>query len=120
MYEGERVMCKDNHLLGKFELRNIARGPRGTPEIDVTFEVDVNSILHVTAKDRKSGSKEEITIAREGEVSEAARVGEERADFCFWQRSKHEIDRMIRDAEKMASQDKAARGTSFFKVSKDY
>lgn len=91
VFEGERSLTKDNHLLGKFELSNIPPAPRGVPQIEVTFEVDVNSILHVSAKDLGSGSKEEITISREGD------------------RSKSEIERMIKEAEAMAEQDKVAR-----------
>lgn len=91
VFEGERSLTKDNHLLGKFELSNIPPAPRGVPQIEVTFEVDVNSILHVSAKDLGSGSKEEITISREGD------------------RSKSEIERMIKEAEAMAEQDKIAR-----------
>lgn len=53
VFEGERAMTKDNHLLGKFELQGIAPAPRGVPQIEVTFEVDVNSILHVSAKVRR-------------------------------------------------------------------
>ncbi len=50
VFEGERALTKDNHLLGKFELSGVPPAPRGTPQIEVTFEVDVNSILHVSAK----------------------------------------------------------------------
>jgi len=91
VFEGERAMTKDNHLLGKFELQGIPPAPRGTPQIEVTFEVDVNSILHVSAKDQGSGSKEEITISREGD------------------RSKADIERMVQEAQAMAEEDKKAR-----------
>jgi len=91
VFEGERAMTKDNHLLGKFELSGIPPAPRGTPQIEVSFEVDVNSVLHVSAKDQGSGSAESITITREGE------------------RSKADIERMIKEAEAMADEDKAAR-----------
>jgi heat shock protein 5 len=91
VFEGERAMTKDNHLLGKFELTGVPPAPRGTPQIEVTFEVDVNSILHVSAKDLGSGSKEEITISRDGA------------------RSQDEINRMVKEAQDMAEADKAAR-----------
>jgi heat shock protein 5 len=91
VFEGERAMTKDNHLLGKFELTGVPPAPRGTPQIEVSFEVDVNSILHVVAKDQGSSSKEEITISRDGD------------------RSKSDIERMIKEAEAMAEEDKAAR-----------
>ncbi len=84
-------MTKDNNLLGKFELTGIPAAPRGTPQIEVSFEVDVNSILHVSAKDQGSSAKEEITIARDGARSTA------------------DIERMVKEAEAMAEQDKAAR-----------
>jgi heat shock protein 5 len=60
VFEGERAMTKDNNLLGKFELTGIPPAPRGTPQIEVSFEVDVNSILHVSAKDQGSSAKEEV------------------------------------------------------------
>jgi heat shock protein 5 len=91
VFEGERAMTKDNNLLGKFELTGIPAAPRGTPQIEVSFEVDVNSILHVSAKDQGSSAKEEITIARDGARSTA------------------DIERMVKEAEAMAEQDKAAR-----------
>jgi len=91
VFEGERALTKDNHLLGKFELSGIPPAPRGTPQIEVTFEVDVNSILHVSAKDQGSGSKEEITISREGARSSA------------------DIERMVAEAQAMAEEDKLAK-----------
>jgi heat shock protein 5 len=54
VFEGERALTKDNHLLGKFELSGVPPAPRGTPQIEVTFEVDVNSILHVSAKGERA------------------------------------------------------------------
>ena len=91
VFEGERAMTKDNHLLGKFELQGIPPAPRGTPQIEVTFEVDVNSVLHVSAKDQGSNNKEEIVISREGD------------------RSKADIERMVQEAQAMAEEDKKAR-----------
>lgn len=91
VFEGERAMTKDNHLLGKFELTGVPPAPRGTPQIEVTFEVDVNSILHVSAKEQAGGASEEITISRDGERSSA------------------EIERMVKEAEEMAAEDALAR-----------
>merc|ERR1712226_339492 len=65
VYEGERSMTKDNHLLGKFELGGIPPAPRGVPQIEVTFEVDANGILQVSAEDKGTGKKEQITITAE-------------------------------------------------------
>jgi len=83
VFEGERAMTKDNHLLGKFDLTGIPSAPRGTPQIDVTFEVDENSILSVSAVEKGSGKTETITI-----TNDKGRL------------SKDEIDQMIKDAEK--------------------
>jgi heat shock protein 5 len=85
-------MTKDNHLLGKFDLTGIPPAPRGVPQIEVTFEIDENSILSVTAKDKGAGKEETITI-----TNDKGRL------------SKDEIDAMIRDAEKFADQDKALK-----------
>jgi heat shock protein 5 len=69
VFEGERSMTKDNHLLGKFELTGIPPAPRGVPQIEVTFEVDANGILQVSAEDKGTGKSEKITIyGREGET----------------------------------------------------
>lgn len=65
VYEGERQMTKDNRLLGKFELSGIPPAPRGVPQIEVSFDVDENSILQVSAIDKSSGKKEEITITND-------------------------------------------------------
>jgi len=65
VFEGERTMTKDNNLLGKFELNGISPAPRGEPQIEVTFEIDSNSILHVSAKDKKNGKAESLTIEAE-------------------------------------------------------
>ena len=62
VYEGERPMTKDNHLLGKFDLTGIPPAPRGVPQIEVTFEIHVNGILFVSAEDKGSGNKEAITF----------------------------------------------------------
>ena len=65
MFEGERAMTKDTNLLGKFELTGIPPAPRGIPQIEVTFDVDANSILTVTACDASTGRKQKITITND-------------------------------------------------------
>ncbi len=89
VYEGERTLVKDNHRLGKFELTGIPPAPRGVPQVEVTFQIDENSILSVTAKERGTGKTESITI-----TNDKGRL------------SKEEIDNMIRDSEKNAEQDR--------------
>merc|ERR1719217_1254229 len=72
VFEGERAMAKDNRLLGKFELTGLPPAPRGVPQIEVTFEIDANGILHVSAEDKGSGKSDEITITSEkGRLDEA-------------------------------------------------
>ncbi|XP_044003443.1 heat shock protein 70 A1-like [Aphidius gifuensis] len=88
VYEGERAMTKDNNLLGKFELSGIAPAPRGVPKIDVTFDLDANGILHVTAKDTASGRSNDVKI-----TNDKGRL------------SREEIDRMLSEAEKYKDQD---------------
>merc|ERR1719313_2179023 len=92
VYEGERAMTKDNHLPGKFELTGIPPAPRGVPQIDVTFEVDANGILQVSAEDKGTGKSEKITI-----TSDKGRLSDE------------EIERMVREAEEFAEEDKAIK-----------
>lgn len=92
VFEGERTMTKDNHKLGQFDLMGIPKAPRGTPQIEVTFEVDANSILSVSAEEKGSGTKEKITIK-----NEKGRLSQE------------EIDRMVQEAEAFAEQDKEQR-----------
>jgi len=89
VFEGERAMTKDNHLLGKFEVSGIPPAPRGVPQIDVTFEVNADGVLQVTAEDQGTGKKEEIII-----TAEKGRLSEE------------EIERMVREAEEFAEEDK--------------
>ena len=89
VYEGERTLVKDNHLLGKFDLTGIPPAPRGGPQIEVTFAIDENSILSVIAKDRGTGKSESITI-----TGDKGRL------------SKDDIEAMIKDAEKNAEHDK--------------
>jgi len=85
VYEGERAMVKDNHMLGKFDLNGIPPAPRGVPQIEVTFEIDENSILSVSAKDSGTGKSESITI-----TNDKGRL------------SKEDIERMIQEAEQFA------------------
>jgi heat shock protein 5 len=92
VYEGERTLTKDNNLLGKFELTGIPPAPRGVPQIEVSFELDANGILKVTAGDKGTGKSETITI-----TNDKGRLTQE------------EIERMVQDAEKYAEEDKAAR-----------
>merc|ERR1711920_1155995 len=83
VFEGERSMTKDNHVLGKFDLTGIPAAPRGQPQIEVTFEIDVNGILKVSAEDKASSNKESITIKNDQN-----------------RLSPDEINRMVEDAEK--------------------
>jgi L1 cell adhesion molecule like protein len=92
VYEGERARTKDNNLLGKFELTGIPPAPRGKPQIEVTFDIDANGILNVSAEDKGTGSKNKITI-----TNDKGRL------------SKDEIERMVADAEKFKEEDAQAR-----------
>jgi len=92
VFEGERPMTKDNHLLGKFELGGIPPAPRGQPQIEVTFEIDSNGILNVGAEDKGTGKSEKITI-----TNDKGRLTEE------------QIEKMIKDAEMFADEDKKVR-----------
>jgi L1 cell adhesion molecule like protein len=65
VYEGERAMTKDNHMLGKFDMTGIPPAPRGVPQIEVTFDIDANGILNVSAADKSSGRTEKITITND-------------------------------------------------------
>jgi len=65
VYEGERAMTRDNNLLGKFELTGIPPAPRGVPQIEVTFDLDANGILNVTAVDKSTGRENKITITND-------------------------------------------------------
>ena len=92
VFEGERPMTKDNHLLGKFDLTGIPPAPRGVPQIEVAFEIDVNGILKVSAEDKGTGNKEKITINNDQN-----------------RLSPEDIERMIQDAEKFADEDKKVK-----------
>ncbi|KAG8038480.1 hypothetical protein G9C98_006176 [Cotesia typhae] len=92
VYEGERAMTQNNNLLGTFELTGIAPAPRGVPKIEVTFDIDANGILHVTAKDTASGRSRDVVIRNDkGKLSRA------------------EIDKMLADAEKYKNDDDRQR-----------
>lgn len=65
VYEGERAMTKDNNILGKFELTGIPPAPRGVPQIEVTFDIDANGILNVSAADKSTGKESKITITND-------------------------------------------------------
>jgi len=88
VFEGERPMTKDNHLLGKFDLTGIPPAPRGVPQIEVTFEIDANGVLQVSAEDKGAGNKEKITI-----TNDQNRLTPE------------DIEQMIKDAETFADED---------------
>merc|ERR1712038_1099434 len=92
VFEGERSMTKDNHLLGKFELPGIPPAPRGVPQIEVSFEVDANGILQVSAEDKGTGKAEKITI-----TAEKGRLSEE------------DIERMLHEAEQYAEEDRIVK-----------
>ncbi|TFK81853.1 heat shock protein 70 [Polyporus arcularius HHB13444] len=91
VYEGERARTKDNNLLGKFELSGIPPAPRGVPQIEVTFDMDANGILNVSASDKTTGKSNRITI-----TNDKGRL------------SKEEIERMVSEAEKYKAEDEQA------------
>ncbi|KAG2232141.1 hypothetical protein INT48_008883 [Thamnidium elegans] len=91
VFEGERARTKDNNILGKFELTGIPPAPRGVPQVEVTFDVDANGILNVSALDKTTGKSNKITI-----TNDKGRL------------SKEEIERMVNDAEKYKAEDEAA------------
>ncbi|VDM04108.1 unnamed protein product [Schistocephalus solidus] len=92
VYEGERAMTRDNNLLGKFELSGIPPAPRGVPQIEVTFDIDANGILNVSACDKSTGKSNKITI-----TNDKGRL------------SKDDIERMVQEADKYKSEDEAQR-----------
>jgi len=92
VFEGERAMTKDNHLLGKFDLTGIPPAPRGVPQIEVTFDIDANGILNVSAVDKSTNKQSKITI-----TNDQGRL------------SKEEIERMVNDADKFKADDEKQR-----------
>jgi molecular chaperone DnaK len=91
VYQGEREMAQGNKLLGEFNLEGIPSAPRGMPQIEVTFDIDANGILHVSAKDKATGKENKITIKANSGLNE------------------EEIQRMVKDAEANAAEDHARR-----------
>src|SRR5262249_38822956 len=91
VYQGERTMARDNRLLGVFQLANIPPAPRGIPQIEVTFDIDANGILNVTAKDRATNNEQKITITSSSGLS------------------KEEVEKIARDAESHAAEDRQQR-----------
>ena len=91
VFQGEREMAADNKLLGQFDLVGIPSAPRGVPQIDVTFDIDANGIVNVSAKDKATNKEQQIRIQASGGLSES------------------DIDRMVKDAESHASEDKKRR-----------
>ncbi|MGH9801225.1 MAG: Hsp70 family protein, partial [Blastocatellia bacterium] len=90
-FQGEREMANDNRLLGQFNLDGIPPAPRGVPQIEVTFDIDANGIVNVSARDKGTGREQKITITASSGLS------------------KDEIDRMMKDAESHADEDKLKR-----------
>ena len=88
VYQGEREMASDNKLLGQFNLENIPPSPRGVPQIEVTFDIDANGIVNVSAQDKATGKEQKITIVASGGLSDT------------------EIEKMVKDAEEHAEEDK--------------
>ncbi|CAF3088684.1 unnamed protein product, partial [Rotaria sp. Silwood2] len=91
VFQGEREMASDNKLLGQFNLEGIPPSARGLPQIEVTFDIDVNGIVHVSAKDKASGKEQKVTIQASGGLSET------------------EIEQMVKEAEQNAAGDKKRR-----------
>merc|ERR1712037_554963 len=92
VFEGERAMTKDNNMLGKFELTGIPPAPRGVPQIEVTFDIDANGILNVSATDKSTGKENKITI-----TNDKGRL------------SKEDIEKMVNEAEKYKAEDEKQR-----------
>ena len=91
VFQGEREMAGDNKLLGQFDLVGIPPAPRGTPQVEVTFDIDANGIVNVSAKDKSTGKEQQIKIQASGGLSD------------------DEIDKMVKDAEANAESDKQKR-----------
>jgi molecular chaperone DnaK len=93
VFQGEREMAADNKLLGQFDLVGIPPAPRGVPQIEVTFDIDANGIVNVSAKDKGTGKEQQIRIQASGGLSDA------------------DIEKMVKDAEAHSAEDKARRAT---------
>ena len=93
VYQGEREFAKDNQLLGEFKLDGIPAAPRGVPQIEVSFDIDANGIVHVSAKDKGTGKEQKITITSGGGLS------------------KDEIEDMVKQGKEHEAEDKKARET---------
>jgi len=91
VFQGEREMASDNKILGQFDLVGIPPAPRGVPQIEVTFDIDANGIVHVTAKDKGTGKEQQIRIQASGGLSDS------------------DIEQMVKDAEQFADEDKTRR-----------
>jgi molecular chaperone DnaK len=94
VFQGEREMAADNKMLGQFDLVGIPPAPRGVPQIEVTFDIDANGIVHVTARDKGTGKEQQIRIQASGGLGDA------------------DIDRMVREAEQFAEEDKKRRAAA--------
>jgi molecular chaperone DnaK len=94
VFQGEREMAADNKLLGQFDLVGIPPAPRGVPQIEVTFDIDANGIVHVTARDKGTGKEQQIRIQASGGLQDA------------------DIERMVREAEQFAEEDKKRRASA--------
>jgi len=94
VFQGEREMAADNKMLGQFDLVGIPPAPRGVPQIEVTFDIDANGIVHVTAKDKGTGKEQQIRIQASGGLSDA------------------DIEKMVSEAEQFAEEDKGRRAAA--------
>jgi len=101
VFQGEREMAADNKLLGQFDLVGIPPAPRGVPQVEVTFDIDANGLVNVSAKDKGTGKEQQIRIQASGGLSEA------------------DIDQMVQDAEKFADEDKKRRDSAEAKNNAD-
>jgi molecular chaperone DnaK len=94
VFQGEREMAADNKMLGQFDLVGIPPAPRGVPQIEVTFDIDANGIVNVSAKDKGTGKEQQIKIQASGGLSDS------------------DIDQMVKDAEQFAEEDKKRRAAA--------
>jgi molecular chaperone DnaK len=101
VFQGEREMAADNKMLGQFDLVGIPPAPRGVPQIEVTFDIDANGIVHVSAKDKGTGKEQQIRIQASGGLADA------------------DIEKMVREAEQFAEEDKKRRETAEVRNSAD-